>query len=378
MRQRYASIKRNLIPLLLFLVNIAAVLTAAAQSFPKIETKIVVETDTTPTCVEKESHFVPLIKVGKIDAEFDDEHFLVDPVYLCTDNRGYIYVLDMKLNKIFIFNDKFKFIKTFGQTGQGPGEFAKGISVCGIRFSNDGLLYLSDRWNRKFIIFDTDGNHKKDIALPYTARIRGGFQPLIDNAGNYYLMTGPACTIDVHNIHDKGQPRRYSLLGPDDCRKSIFLKVRDEDAWCWCATSTIGTYYDILPDGRLIVYLSQTSTIKMFNGETLSETFNIWPVGALENYKKRIAEKFSKKPKKNAVLTEYLFDGFYMDKDTGAHFYLQGHGEGKRKSLLYKFDLKGNLLSIFYSPGVGMLKEKRNNRFFFKSRDTIGIYEVGK
>lgn len=378
MRKRHISVKRNLIPLLLFLVSAAAVLTAAVHSLPKIEEKIIIENNPIPTCVEKESDFVPLIKVGEIDADIDEEHFLVRPVRLCTDNRGYIYVFDTKLDKIFVFDEKFKFTKTFGQKGQGPGEFSRGIFVDNIRFSQDGFLYLSDRSNRKFIVFDTDGNYKRDITLPPSARLNGGFQPLIDSNGNYYLLTGSACTIDVHNTNDPGQPKRYSLLGTGDCRKSVLLKVRDEDYWFWCSTAAGVTFYDILPDGRLIVYLRHTSTIKIFKGEILHETFNIWPAGALEMYKKRIAEKFSQKSKKDNTLTVYMFSGFYMDKDTGAHFYLQGHGEGKKKSLLYKFDLKGNLVSILYSRGAGRLNEKRNNLFYYKYEDTIRIYRAGK
>lgn len=378
MRQKYICVRGIMILFLLLTVSAAAAHQRRSNDIPKIEGKIVVETNPTPTCVEKESDFVPLVPVGKIDAEFDDEHFLVRPSCLCTDNRGHVYVFDRKWGNIFVFDETFKFIKTFGQTGQGPGEFGRNASVHALRFSQDGFLYLSDGGNRKFIIFDTDGNHKKDIVLPPSARLDSEFQPLIDNTGNYYLLTGPACTIDVHNIHDKDKPKRYSLLGPGDCRKSVLLNVRDEDAWFWCATSTSDTFYDELPGGRLIVYLRNTSTIKIFKGETIQETFDVWPAGVLQRYRKWIAEKFSQKPGKQKILIIYMFMVFCMDKDTGAHFYLQAPGEGDRKNLLYKFDLKGNLLSIFYTPDGGFFREKRNNLFYFISSDSIRIYRAGK
>lgn len=378
MRWIYIYFRGTLILFLLFTVNAAAVHQSRNVRPPKIEGKIVVETNPTPTCIEKETDFVPLEPVGKIDAEFDDEHFLVEPSCLCTDNRGYIYVFDRKWEKIFVFDEKFRFIRTFGQTGQGPGEYNRGKSIGNIRFSQDGFLYLSDVWNRKFIIFDTDGNHKKDIVLPPSARLDGNFQPLIDTSGNYYLLTGSACTIDVHNIHDKGKPKRYSLLGPGDCRKSVLLKVRDEDSWFWYSTSASDTSYDVLPDGRLIVYLRNTSTIKIFKGENLQEIFNVWPAGILKKYSKRIAKTFSRKSEKQKILFFYMFMEFYLEKDNGAHFYLQAPGEGDRKVLLYQFDLKGNLVSIFYSSDAGWLRDKRNNLFYFTHKDGIRIYRVGK
>jgi len=327
-----------------------------------------------PTHVEKK--FVKLVKIKEISSNINDEHFMVRPISLTVDNKGNIFVFDLRIKKIFKFDKNYKFVKVFGRKGQGPGEF--GLNVCLIYFSKDGYLYVGDNINKKIIKFDTDGNHIKDFKLPISANLYGGFLPVINNDGDCFVLNGINSSIDAYNIYNKDIKNTYRLLNKNECNRSVVLKLRKQDYMFWSMLTMSDLSYDMILDNRLIIYLARSSAIYIYKKKTLIKKFYIWPKNALELYKERIEHR-KKNLKKNDLLILYMFYDFFVDKDNEKFFYLSCKGKGNKKEMLYKFDIEGNLIKIFYSPvRVFWLKCKRNNLFYGIFKDNIYIFKEDK
>ena len=74
---------------------------------------------------------------------------------------GDIFVSDGYSNAcIHHFDPKGKHIKSWGQSGAGPGEFNLPHNIC---CDNDGWIYVADRENSRIQIFDTSGNFETQI-----------------------------------------------------------------------------------------------------------------------------------------------------------------------------------------------------------------------
>ena len=74
---------------------------------------------------------------------------------------GDIFVSDGYNNAcIHHFDPKGKHIKSWGQSGAGPGEFNLPHNIC---CDNDGWIYVADRENSRIQIFDMLGNFETQI-----------------------------------------------------------------------------------------------------------------------------------------------------------------------------------------------------------------------
>ena len=59
-------------------------------------------------------------------------------------------------NRLMKYSSDGTFIKSWGQTGYGPGEFRE---LHAIAIDSRGRLFVADRWNNRVQLFDQDGNH---------------------------------------------------------------------------------------------------------------------------------------------------------------------------------------------------------------------------
>ncbi len=90
-------------------------------------------------------------KYGGIEATDPNLQFY-NPVDLDVDNEGNLYVLDSGNFRVQKFNSSGIYVETFGEKGQGPGEFE---SVEGISLNKNGNIYVYN--NIRGIIFDPKG-----------------------------------------------------------------------------------------------------------------------------------------------------------------------------------------------------------------------------
>jgi hypothetical protein len=109
--------------------------------------------------------FEDIFGMGKvISLQTSPEEYILfaDQVKVSADKR--IHIVDRKNNRIHVFDYSGKWIRSFGQRGQGPGELRSPSSLA---FGNDGLLYVGDAGNQRIAVWDTSGNFVKTILLKH-------------------------------------------------------------------------------------------------------------------------------------------------------------------------------------------------------------------
>ena len=92
------------------------------------------------------------------------------------DRAGNIYVADGfgTNNRIAKFNKDGNFVKTWGQTGSGQGQFNQ---IRGIASDAAGNIYVADAGNKRIQVFDGEGTFKSqitNIGTPQAICISGG------------------------------------------------------------------------------------------------------------------------------------------------------------------------------------------------------------
>jgi hypothetical protein len=110
-------------------------------------------------------------------AEGDENYMFGSSVVFNVDDRGNIFAMDWDNKHVKKFGPDGKHILTFGRAGQGPGEFR---NPSGIRFTKDGILYISENFGNKIMFYDGNGVYLSQTILP--AKI---FDIWITPAGTY-------------------------------------------------------------------------------------------------------------------------------------------------------------------------------------------------
>ena len=77
-----------------------------------------------------------------------------EPRGLAADPRGNLYVADTKNNRIQVFDNEGKFVRSFGSAGSGDGQLKE---PGGVALDSDGSLIVADTWNHRIARFGADG-----------------------------------------------------------------------------------------------------------------------------------------------------------------------------------------------------------------------------
>jgi hypothetical protein len=320
--------------------------------------------------------------VDELSESLDDENFLIQPTSLVADSAGNIFVFDKRQVKIFKYDKNLKLVKTFGKKGQGPSEFG---ALSRIRtdiylyIGKDNYLYVGDRFNLTIHCFDLEGNFIKDIRMRTTGIPI--IVPVMDKKRNFYLHTGYNNTglIDVFN--DKGE-RTASLLEKKELGYGLFFKPDKLNEQSYYYSSPLTVQYYIMDDDRLIVICMNSGFLYILKNNRLLKKLELWPKKALTVYK-----KIFKQATEKGFLRSYFFNLIH-DKDNKTYFYLDfGKGTDPGRTLLYRFDLSGNLKEVFYvrekfKNRITRVYYKKNNLFYaIGSKDeyekTIILYKEG-
>ena len=89
------------------------------------------------------------------------------PFDMSLDSQGNVYVADSGNHRIQKFSPDGEFLASYGEKGQGPGEFQ---IMGGIAVDNQGRMYVTDRSTSHLKVLSPDGNEIKNIA---TMKITG-------------------------------------------------------------------------------------------------------------------------------------------------------------------------------------------------------------
>jgi len=166
------------------------------------------------------------------------------PADVTWDRAGNVYVADGfgSNNRIAKFTKDGNFVKSWGQTGSGQGQFNQ---IRGIASDAAGNLYVADAGNKRIQVFDGEGTFKSQITgvgTPQAICISGGATPYLfssnsndpesmDNGEIYKLRTTGQI---VGKFGKAGRmPKEFGIVNAIDCRTENDLWVGE--IWNWRA-----------------------------------------------------------------------------------------------------------------------------------------------
>jgi len=112
------------------------------------------------------------------EGEFDEDMF-AELTSLDVDGDGNIYILDRKDKKVKIFDSAGKFVKKFGEEGQGPGEMYLPVSL---QVTHNDEIVIGDAANQRLMFFSLEGEFQREMSTALKAQ--GLVLPLFDTQGN--------------------------------------------------------------------------------------------------------------------------------------------------------------------------------------------------
>jgi hypothetical protein len=167
------------------------------------------------------------------------------PTDVTFDKAGNVYVADGMgtNNRIAKFSADGNFVKTWGQTGTGQGQFTK---IMGIASDAAGNIYVADAGNKRIQVFDGEGNFKSQITgigTPLAICISGGptqhlyssnsNDPESMDNGEIYKVT-----LDGKIVGRFGKagriPGEFGMVNSLDCRNDSNVLVGE--VWNWRVT----------------------------------------------------------------------------------------------------------------------------------------------
>lgn len=319
-----------------------------------------------PKYTIEEKNYSELLKIDELIENINDDSFLVKPLSLVSDSNGNIYVFDSRQSKILKYSENLKFLKDYGKQGKGPGDFGTigiGITRINLYIGDDNIIYAGDRFNKRIHCFDLDLNLINEFrleteALPYII-------PVTNGKGIFIIYSESGGLLDIFNTKTG---KTKTLLDKSELRYGLFFKAeRPNDIYYFKAGPT-NIHYDLVGDNKIIIFSSTSGFLYILENSKLTKKLKIWPKKALEIYKKELKENIDDKG-----FMPY-FPKLFTDKDDKRYFYLYfGKPSGTDKTLIYKFDLEGNLITVLYikerfKDGFTKPMYKKNGLFY-----TIGL-----
>lgn len=367
--------------LIVFLLTLSILFMASLPGFPQTHVKVIED----PIPNLKEKNFKLLKKVWEIKDEVGKDQFLFMPYSLTMDKNNNLYIYDRGQAKILVFDASFKFIKSFGSVGAGPGEFSGSGKMYGVRLQigPDGNLYAHDHLAYKVLVFDTDGKFVRQIKIPPSL----GFNfmdPTADKSGNFVFQEFRDDRLVIFN--EKGDTL-FSMMNKEKEKEYLFaenkilLKPGQKDVF----PKNEPFSYDgselqmkITANSKLFLYFTAAATLYIvdLNDRKNAKKFRIWPEEAV---KLRKAEY-----NKNDSGNFFLFSRLIPDGDQGDLFYLDfGKNKDRKSECLYRLNLEGNLTGVLYIPitegsVTPMILLKQNNFFFAREDENVVVYQEEK
>ena len=128
--------------------------------------------------------------VKEIDLDPDKELFFAFPWDIKVNKTGWLYVYDAKLIRMFIFDDKYRYVGQFLDKGEGPGEVNSSFALSvGYHPAADGNIYVTDSILDRFLRFSPTGKFLDGKRMNRRTHIIPSFPPVSDKRGFIYAYS---------------------------------------------------------------------------------------------------------------------------------------------------------------------------------------------
>jgi len=342
---------------------------------------------------------IRLIKELTIDDKsLPQDVFFESPAKLAFDADNNIYVSDYRSTNIKMFDPSGKFVKTLGREGQGPGEF-QGPYYMSI--SKDRIA-VYDLRNRRISILKPDGELTKHLQISIEEGRPAKIRPLPN--GDFVFAMQKTYYRDL----DKPQEYTIEIYSPELVRKkTLFSQEIWENRYIQTPHFTnvpqpfaALVYWDVSPDGKIIVGFSENYTIEIYDsekGKLSSFSHPYEPVKITEQDKKTwFAQMTSAGP--NGVTQgapDYIVKNTTFPKHKPPYQYILADSEGNILVFPYQKDNEKNVegFDAFDPQGkfIGNVQIEgnvifphfgwvnfRENCFWFIEQDEEDLYRIVK
>ena len=312
--------------------------------------------------------YTPLKLVKIIGPEIGPNVFLYDPRSLTFDRRGNLYIFDRAYGKIVKLDNNLKFVRFIGNEGHGPGEFPQGRSEVFIHVGPNQKLYANDTMAKKLTVFDLEGRYLADYPLLGNLLQK----PTVDKNGNIYFFSGNDRALKA--VNQNGETIWRVPLNSKEVYSFLFQKQYLHQK----KLSRFFIHSYLQPD-HVLLYFANSSTMLNVKNNKIARKYRILPEELLQDYRTSI-EKISKK---NKYFCFQLFSSIVPDQDNEGIYYLPFvSNETMNRSLLYKMNLKGELLETLYvdykkNPTYTWFEAKKDGLYYanITGKQAIGIFK---
>jgi hypothetical protein len=287
--------------------------------------------------------------------------------YLVVDGKGKIFGLDIKAQKIKVFDRNGDFLRAIGKQGQGPGEFGL---AAGIQLTDDNLLMVEDNANRRLVLFKPTGEFVRTISM---ADKLGLVSLILDAQGNYL---GREVVIDQSNGKMFFEAKKF-----DQNLKSLFTLDRIEAPIPGPKAKTnfleMMSFYQLDPAGNIYYGRNKTYDIKIYSPDgkhirTIEKDYDRRKV-TQQDIDEMIAETLKITPgvdyRELFSFPEYFppYQSFVLDEHGRLYVRTFTKGRAKDEYLVDVFDAKGRYIAQFIT---------KSDLKLFKKNKVYGVEET--
>ncbi len=311
--------------------------------------------------------------VNEILPDFDKKLFFAIPHQMAVNKQHEIFVFDIKLGSLFFFNNQCGYVNQALSRGQGPFQTVTAENND-IYAAGDGTVYVHDGMGERVMQFSNTGKPLREKRLNRINASLSPFRPVVDRDGSLFTISSHNGIVDKY---DKNFKFVRSYLDKNLMDKFIFYRLPYEKIFkkykrfledkIWLFPNTFNAFYDVTANNLLIIYLSRSSSVYIFDKDKLVRKFDVFPDLPLLKFKEDLIKEIKERKKRGihekTTMEPCIFFGCFLDKDAN-FIYFQASTADKENSL-YQYDFTGRLIRIYSNC---------DHHVFFKARVQDNFY----
>ncbi len=341
-----------------------------AQKIRTVDGVIVVSNGKRPTHPPGQPTRITLTEELTVGLSKNPDETFSEVSYLVVDGEGKIYGLDIKEQKIKVFDNNGEFLRAIGKQGQGPGEFGL---AAGIQLTGDNLLMVEDNAQRRLILFKPTGEFVRYISL---ADKIGLVSLILDAQGNYL---GREVVFS-----DDNEKMFFVAKKFDQDLKPLFTFDKIEAPIPGPNTKTnymeMMSFYQFGPEGNIYYGRNKNYDIKIYSPEgkhirTIEKEYD-----RTKLIQEDIDEMFAGSPDKSYMerfeFPEYFppYQSFRLDEQGRLFVRTFTKGKAKGEYVVDVFDTEGRFITQFITKSD--LKLIRKNKAYGVEKTTEGFVVI--
>lgn len=266
---------------------------------------------------------------------------------IAIDGDGNYYALDYKHATVIKLSPEFKFLKSIGRRGEGPGEFRlMDMTINKISIGLDKNLYVVNRMTGRISKFSLEGvfltEYKYEQFIP--------FKLIVDEKGDMII---PSVKGYIFDIHDSKMNYKKSLLPESDLKTFLFFKPPACVIYRYAKPGIYVIDYDWLSTKELVIANRYDISITILNPRTgkILKKFYAWDDYILSEFKKKIKRSVDSIGGELTCTYSSSFYSFFIDRCD--NIYLQ-FVDFQNNHYLYSFSRSGRLNQVYLINTSGL------------------------